>query len=80
MGKLSIEANVRLRGTTDKFPKESFEKIINEEFGGNVKNYEKVAKQDLVRAIISDLGFDEDGINVTKFKVEYIDDVEVENE
>ena len=74
VGKLRLEANVRLVGITDTFPKEEFEKIMNENYKGKVREYEKVAKQDFIRAIKSDLGFDEEGINVTKFKIEYIDE------
>ena len=74
MGRLKLSANVRLVGVTDTFPKEEFDKIIEENYKGKIKEYEKVAKQDFIRAIKSDLGFDEEGINVTKFKIEYIDE------
>ena len=64
VGKLRLEANVRLVGITDTFPKEEFEKIMNENYKGKVREYEKVAKQDFIRAIKSDLGFDEEGITL----------------
>ena len=76
MGKLRLEANVRLVGITDTFPKEEFEKIMNENYKGKVREYEKVAKQDFIRAIESDLGFKKEEINVTKFVVEYIEEVD----
>lgn len=77
MGKLKLVTNVRLVGITDTFPKEEFYKIIDEHYKGKIKEYEKVAKQDFIRAIEQDLGFEKDGINVTKFEIEYLDDEEV---
>ena len=74
MGRLKLSANVRLVGVTDTFPKEEFDKIIEENYKGKIKEYEKVAKQDFIRAIESDLGFKREEINVTKFVVEYIDE------
>ena len=74
MGKLILEANVRLKGCINDVTREKYDAVVAEY--KNEKELEKRAKEDFIRAIEEDLGFNKNEINVTKFTYRLIEDSE----
>ena len=75
MGKLCLKANVRLNGSIE-ITKEELEQVLKTDYENDMKKVQKLAKEDFIRAIEQDLGFEREEINVTKFEY-FFDDSEV---
>lgn len=73
MGKLVLEANVRLKGSMD-IDKKDLEEILEVDYDSNMKNIERVAKKDFIRAIVEELGFEREDVNVTKFSYKFFEE------
>lgn len=73
MGKLVLEANVRLKGSID-IDKKDLEEILEVDYDSNMKNIERVAKKDFIRGIVEELGFEREDVNVTKFSYKFFEE------
>ena len=73
MSKLVLEANVRLKAEIKDIDKELYDKVVAEYH--TEKELENRAKKDFERAIIEDLGFEPENINITKFKYRFEEEV-----
>ena len=73
MSKLVLEANVRLKAEIKDIDKELYDKVVAEY--KTEKELENRAKKDFERAIIEDLGFEPENINITKFKYRFEEEV-----
>ena len=73
MSKLVLEANVRLKAEVTDINKDLYDEIVAEY--KTEKELENRAKKDFERAIIQDLGFEPENINITKFKYRFEEEV-----
>ena len=73
MSKLVLEANVRLKAEIKDIDKALYDKVVAEYH--TEKELENRAKKDFERAIIQDLGFEPENINITKFKYRFEEEV-----
>ena len=73
MSKLVLEANVRLKAKVIGINKDLYDEIVAEY--KTEKELENRAKKDFERAIIEDLGFEPENINITKFKYRFEEEV-----
>ena len=73
MSKLVLEANVRLKAEVTDINKDLYDEIVAEY--KTEKELENRAKKDFERAIIEDLGFEPENINITKFKYRFEEEV-----
>lgn len=73
MSKLVLEANVRLKAEIKDIDKAMYDKVVAEYH--TEKELENRAKKDFERAIIEDLGFEPENINITKFKYRFEEEV-----
>ena len=73
MSKLVLEANVRLKAEIKDIDKELYDKVVAEYH--TEKELENRAKKDFERAIVQDLGFEPENINITKFKYRFEEEV-----
>ena len=73
MSKLVLEANVRLKAEIKDIDKALYDKVVAEY--KTEKELENRAKKDFERAIIQDLGFEPENINITKFKYRFEEEV-----
>lgn len=73
MSKLVLEANVRLKAEIKDIDKALYDKVVAEYH--TEKELENRAKKDFERAIIEDLGFEPENINITKFKYRFEEEV-----
>ena len=73
MSKLVLEANVRLKAEIKDTDKALYDKVVAEYH--TEKELENRAKKDFERAIIEDLGFEPENINITKFKYRFEEEV-----
>ena len=73
MGKLCLKANVRLNGSIE-LTKEELEKILETDYESNMKKIQKIAKEDFIRAIVEELGFEREDVNVTKFSYKFFEE------
>lgn len=73
MSKLVLEANVRLKAEIKDIDKELYDKVVAEYH--TEKELENRAKKDFERAIVEDLGFEPENINITKFKYRFEEEV-----
>ena len=71
MSKLVLETNVRLKAEICDIDREQYDKIVAEY--KTERELELRAKGDFKRAIIEDLGFKPEEINITKFKYRFED-------
>ena len=73
MSKLVLEANVRLKAEIKDIDKALYDKVVAEYH--TEKELENRAKKDFERAIVEDLGFEPENINITKFKYRFEEEV-----
>ena len=73
MSKLVLEANVRLKAKVIGINKDLYDEIVAEY--KTEKELENRAKKDFERAIVEDLGFNPEDINITKFKFRFEEEV-----
>ena len=73
MSKLILEANVRLKAEVTDINKDLYDEIVAEY--KTEKELENRAKKDFERAIVEDLGFEPENINITKFKYRFEEEV-----
>ena len=73
MSKLVLEANVRLKAKVIGINKDLYDEIVAEY--KTEKELENRAKKDCERAIVEDLGFNPEDINITKFKFRFEEEV-----
>ena len=73
MSKLVLEANVRLKAEVTDINKGLYDEIVAEY--KTEKELENRAKKDFERAIVEDLGFKPEDINITKFKFRFEEEV-----
>lgn len=73
MSKVVLEANVRLKAEIKDIDKALYDKVVAEYH--TEKELENRAKKDFERAIIEDLGFEPENINITKFKYRFEEEV-----
>ena len=73
MSKLVLEANVRLKAEIKDIDKAMYDKVVAEYH--TEKELENRAKKDFERAIVEDLGFEPENINITKFKYRFEEEV-----
>ena len=73
MSKLVLEANVRLKAKVIGINKDLYDEIVAEY--KTEKELENRAKKDFERAIVEDLGFEPENINITKFKYRFEEEV-----
>ena len=73
MSKLVLEANVRLKAKVLGINKDLYDEIVAEY--KTEKELENRAKKDFERAIVEDLGFKPEDINITKFKFRFEEEV-----
>ena len=73
MSKLILEANVRLKAKVIGINKDLYDEIVAEY--KTEKELENRAKKDFERAIVEDLGFEPENINITKFKYRFEEEV-----
>ena len=71
MSKLVLETNVRLRAEVLDINKDEYDAIVDNY--NSERELELRAKGDFERAIIEDLGFKPEEINITKFKYRFED-------
>lgn len=71
MSKLVLETNVRLRAEILDINKDEYDAIVDNY--SSERELELRAKGDFERAIIEDLGFKPEEINITKFKYRFED-------
>ena len=71
MSKLVLETNVRLRAEVLDINKDEYDAIVDNY--SSERELELRAKGDFKRAIIEDLGFKPEEINITKFKYRFED-------